>query len=416
MAILRTMDDRNEETHDDVELGDLENDAFLPGATPTKSRSGTSSILTRWIPSRIRIFLGNVSKIKLLFVILILFVLGLSVAAYRNVDEQIAYPIPEESLNLRAGLAKSLNGTSIPDYVLQYAPYVFMHNEDAYNPSDLAKHIANTNPAVNFTAVAGAPSPLTLDNLNSLNDLGGDSVFLSSKEDLIKLPEFLKGQAPDPKTLATTGAKSCAVIVVEKGNGLVDAFYMYFYTFNDGPSLLSYQAGNHLGDWEHNMVRFQNGTPTAVWFSQHEFGFAYTYSAVQKIGRRPVSFSAKGSHANYAVAGNLDFHNTYRFIPAHIVHDRTQQGRLWDPTLEAYYYAFDKEKKMFTPSVERTPVNWLYFEGHWGDDQFPLEREGQEEFHGYLKWIPGPKGPLDKHLDRVDVCPPTRECVVKDRK
>ncbi|PBP16503.1 vacuolar protein sorting-associated protein 62 [Diplocarpon rosae] len=374
------MHGRGDETHEDFELGDLEDDAFLPSATPAKASSGTSSTLTRWIPPRLRRFLQNISKIKLVFVALILFVLALSVAAYRNVDEQIKFTIPEESLALRAELAKSLNGTSIPDYVLEYA--------------------------VNFTAVAGAPSPLTLDNLNSLNDLGGESVFLSSKEDLVMLPEFLKGQAPDPKSLATTGAKSCAVIVVAKGSGLVDAFYMYFYALNDGPSALGHQVGSHLGDWEHNMVRFQHGTPTAVWFSQHEFGVAHTYAAVQKIGKRPVSFSARGSHANYPVADGL--------IPAHIIHDRTQQGKLWDPTLAAYYYTFEPQEKLFAPAVKETPVNWLYFEGRWGDDQFPRGREGQEEFHGYVKWLPGPKGPLDKHLDRVDVCPPKRECVVRD--
>ncbi|KAK2624594.1 hypothetical protein QTJ16_005787 [Diplocarpon rosae] len=408
------MHGRGDETHEDFELGDLEDDAFLPSATPAKASSGTSSTLTRWIPPRLRRFLQNISKIKLVFVALILFVLALSVAAYRNVDEQIKFTIPEESLALRAELAKSLNGTSIPDYVLDMAPYVFMHKDDVYNPSDLAQHLANTYPAVNFTAVAGAPSPLTLDNLNSLNDLGGESVFLSSKEDLVMLSEFLKGQAPDPKSLATTGAKSCAVIVVAKGSGLVDAFYMYFYALNDGPSALGHQVGSHLGDWEHNMVRFQHGTPTAVWFSQHEFGVAHTYAAVQKIGKRPVSFSARGSHANYPVAGNLDFHHTHGLIPAHIIHDRTQQGKLWDPTLAAYYYTFEPQEKLFAPAVKETPVNWLYFEGRWGDDQFPRGREGQEEFHGYVKWLPGPKGPLDKHLDRVDVCPPKRACVVRD--
>ncbi|PBP26633.1 vacuolar protein sorting-associated protein 62 [Diplocarpon rosae] len=218
------MHGRSDETHEDVELGDLEDDAFLPGATPTKARSSTSSTLTRWIPSRLRGFLENVSKIKLAFVVLILFVLALWVAAYRNVDEQIKYTIPEESLALRAELAKSLNGTSIPDYVLEY----------------------------------------------------------------------------------------------------------------DG------------------------------------------------------------------------------LIPAHLIHDRTQPGKLWDPTLAAYYYTFEAQEKLFAPAVEGTPVNWLYFEGRWGDDQFPRGAEGQEEFHGYVKWLPGPKGPLDKHLDRGDVCPPKRECVVRD--
>ncbi|EKD21190.1 uncharacterized protein L3040_000771 [Drepanopeziza brunnea f. sp. 'multigermtubi'] len=408
------MNGRGNEAQDDVELSDLEHDAFLPGAIPSKARVASRGVLIRYLPPRLRVFLENISKVRVVLAVVVLFVLALSVAVYRHGDEQIAYKIPGESLALRAELAKSLDGTAIPDYVLEYAPYVFMHSEDPYNPSDMQKHIENTFPAINSTAVSDAPKPLNLDNLNDLNTLGGEKIFLTSTEGLVKYPGFLKGQSPDPKTLASTGAKSTVIIVADKGNGLVDAFYMYFYTFNDGPSALGHQVGNHLGDWEHNMVRFQNGTPTAVWYSQHEFGFAFTYSAVRKIGKRPVSFSAKGSHANYAVAGNIDLHSTNGFIPAHIAYDRTQQGKLWDPTLEAYYYTLDVTEKKFTAAIEGTPVNYLYFEGHWGDDRLPLESEGQEEFHGYIKWVGGPKGPLDKYLDRLDVCLPTRECVVRD--
>lgn len=101
-------------------------------------------------------------------------------------------------------------------------------------------------------------------------------------------------------------------------------------------------------------------------------------------------------------------------IPAHIVYDRTQQGKLWDPTLSAYYYTYEPEMKKFEPAVEGTPTSYLYFEGKWGDDQFPMGRKGQEEFYGYVKWIGGPQGPWFKHLDRPDVCLPTRDCVVKD--
>ena len=56
------------------------------------------------------------------------------------------------------------------------------------------------------------------------------------------------------------------------------------------------------------MVRFENGKPTAVWYSQHEYGEAYSYAAVQKVGDRPIGFSAKGSHANYAKSGKHDLH------------------------------------------------------------------------------------------------------------
>jgi hypothetical protein len=34
------------------------------------------------------------------------------------------------------------------------------------------------------------------------------------------------------------------------------------------------------------MVRFQNGEPRAIWLSQHAYGQAFTYEAVEKDGRR----------------------------------------------------------------------------------------------------------------------------------
>lgn len=67
----------------------------------------------------------------------------------------------------------------------------------------------------------------------------------------------------------------------------------------------------------------------------------------------------------------------------------------------------------FTPAIEGTQENFLYFQGRWGDEQRPKNAEGQEDFHGFLKWTGGPQGPLFKHLDRPDVCwPQEGECVI----
>jgi hypothetical protein len=200
----------------------------------------------------------------------------------------------------------------------------------------MAIHVLNTHGTLNFTPIEGAPDRLSLQNLHLLNDLGGKEVYLTSNEDLFKMPEYLHAKAPDSKTLQTKDAVSCVVIVVDKGDGIMDAFYMYFYTFNQGPSVLGHELGDHLGDWyvflgrfdifadincrEHNMVRFENGVPKAVWYSQHEYGEAYTYAAVQKSGKRPLAFSAKGSHANYVKVGRNDLSNGSKasFVPSKI--------------------------------------------------------------------------------------------------
>lgn len=160
----------------------------------------------------------------------------------------------------------------------------------------------HTKPEVNFAVVQGAPSPLTLDNLATLNGLGGATVYLTSVDDITKNPAWLQGVKPDGAG-KTNGAVSTAIIVNDHGSGNVDAFYMYFYAYNQGPPILGQEIGDHVGDWEHNMIRFKDGTPQAVWYSQHAFGEAFTYDAVEKIGVRPVGYSAKGSHANYATTG-----------------------------------------------------------------------------------------------------------------
>lgn len=72
------------------------------------------------------------------------------------------------------------------------------------------------------------------------------------------------------------------------------------------------------------MIRFTDGVPTAVWYSQHEYGEAFSYKAVHKdtTGKRPIGYSAKGSHANYAKAASHDLHKNSEFcilISLHII-------------------------------------------------------------------------------------------------
>jgi hypothetical protein len=88
---------------------------------------------------------------------------------------------------------------------------------------------------------------------------------------------------------SSPGGRSAApvvLIVVEKAEGVIDAFWFYFYSYNLGNSVFRFRFGNHVGDWEHSVVRFYNGVPKALYLSQHEWAKAYTYNAVEKIGKR----------------------------------------------------------------------------------------------------------------------------------
>ncbi len=169
-------------------------------------------------------------------------------------------------------------------------------------PSDIAGQVINTIPKVKEVPVAQAPSPLALDNLDQLNGMGGKDVWLTSKEGIPAYPKWFNGVAPDDKR-KTNNITSCAIVTVDKGKGIIDAFYFYFHAFNDGTHVVGLEFGAHVGDWEHNMIRFENGAPQAVYFSQHARSQSFTYKAVEKMGLRPVVYVARGSHAVYGTSG-----------------------------------------------------------------------------------------------------------------
>ncbi|KAL8863560.1 MAG: hypothetical protein Q9178_000241 [Gyalolechia marmorata] len=304
----------------------------------------------------------------------------------------------------------------VPPYVLSYAPKVWIHSQDLYFPSDIAAQLQHTKPEVNFNEVAGAPSPLTLNNLASLNGLGGSDVYLTSVDDITTDPSWLKGARPDGNG-KTNGATPSAVIVNDRGSGRVDAYYMYFYAYNPGPTVFGQEIGSHVGDWEHNMIRFENGIPKAIWYSQHAYGQAFTYDAVEKQGQRPVAYSAKGTHANYAITGIHDHTIPGLNLPIGPLKDYCDQGTLWDPVASAYFYSYDAASNTFKAYDGTSPTDWLQYLGRWGDQQYPDSDPRQDKIFGIgvtAKYSGGPKGPQDKSLNRPDVCLPreNRLCFV----
>ncbi len=283
---------------------------------------------------------------------------------------------------------------------------VWLDTAEAYFPSDMHDHLANTSPNINYTTITDGPSPLTLHNLNALNSYGdhGINVFLTSNVDVTTAPQWLDGVVPDSQR-KTNNAVSCAVIMNDHGSGSVDVFYMYFYAYNLGNTVFFRELGDHIGDWEHNMIRFLDGEPQAVWFSQHDNGQAFTYKSVEKEGLRPIVYSARGSHANYAIAGPHDHLIPDLNLPAGLLLDHTSQGILWDPTLNAYFYHYDGERSSFE-SINGSPIGAMTYRGRWGDEQYPRDDPRQPApFFGFSKFVGGPSGPWDKGLNRTHVCP-----------
>ncbi|KAG6113668.1 hypothetical protein E4U31_000101 [Claviceps sp. LM219 group G6] len=150
----------------------------------------------------------------------------------------------------------------VPDFVTKHAPLVWLHSLDPFRPSDLLTHVRHTTPTIDQVSVPNLPS-LTLDNLALLNGLNG-TVALTSKDDVTTLPSWLMGDVPD-ETGRTANATSCVVILVDKGQDEVDAFYFYFYSYDRGANLTQVVEplnhlvedtqhgvpfGDHVGDWQ----------------------------------------------------------------------------------------------------------------------------------------------------------------------
>ncbi|KIX97520.1 uncharacterized protein Z520_06972 [Fonsecaea multimorphosa CBS 102226] len=323
---------------------------------------------------------------------------------------------------------------TIPQYVIDYAPVVWLHSTDPYMPSDILTHVLHTAPRVGFEPITEALPLPNLENLSLLNGFGkeGTDVFLTAVDDVASFPDWVFGEVPDV-TGTLHNSTACAVVVVEsekkkgkKGDGekvvVLDAFYFYFYSWNEGADILQVvpplnklfpdskpgdHYGNHLGDWEHNMIRFENGKPTGIYFSHHTSGEACRWdndACLSKPGERPVVFSARGSHANYPSPGS--------HVHDEALIDIADKGRMWDPVKLAYFYHYDPQTETFTAADPGTdPTDWLAFNGNWGDKQYPDPDPRQETvpYFGLKKFNNGPNGPKFKHLVRKGLMPDVKE-------
>jgi hypothetical protein len=146
--------------------------------------------------------------------------------------------------------------TSVPQYVLDYAPIVRLDTTDKFLPTDIASVLANTHPTDGKGVSLNVSGPLTLANLDQLQ---GEDIFLTSNEGIQAIDQggvpWTLGVLPDASG-NTTGATASVIITAAKDGDILDAFYFYFYGYNKGLApfgITGFEFGDHVGDWEHNM-------------------------------------------------------------------------------------------------------------------------------------------------------------------
>lgn len=245
---------------------------------------------------------------------------GLSCSAFLAPKEATADPHNVEILKFDGSANTSVPSENIPDYVLEFAPLVHLFSGEKFWPCDIAEHLEHVTPYLNYTPVEAKSQSLNLTNLDKLNEYNnGRFVYLKSDDNVEQRPDWLGGEKNIPdeseessgnfpgsvdrgqRPLTTGnggqihGGRSDApavLVVIDKGNGIVDAFWFFFYSYNLGNLVFNIRFGNHIGDWEHTLIRFHHGKPEYVFVSEHYFGQAYTYEAVEKIGKRVSHGSA----------------------------------------------------------------------------------------------------------------------------
>jgi hypothetical protein len=171
----------------------------------------------------------------------------------------------------------------IPQFVLDYAPYCWLYSAEDYWPSRMEEHIEHTTPFQDYDPL---DDQVDINNLEVLNKYGYKRVFLTSDDDPESYPEWMGSRANIPDNSGYTPAPAI-LIVVDKG-AYVDAFWFFWYSFNLGNQVLGIRFGNHIGDWEHTMIRFHKRTekPIQVFFSEHEWGAGYPWQDCELEGDR----------------------------------------------------------------------------------------------------------------------------------
>ena len=218
-----------------------------------------------------------------------------------------------------------------------------------------------------------------------------------------------------------------------------DVIYTTFYPYNYGKDVCVglesvnhtcygydfHTFGNHVGDWEHAEIRFQNMRPTELYLSVHSFGAFYAFNETsnefdftygedvkgadpslaveypEKVvlveGTHPEAFVANGSHGLWGQEGKWTYIN---ILTVHL-DDYTARGFPWRIWERPQWIDMDDDPNLYNG----TSLQWWNFEGKWGNiEKLDCELEPLIGECG-LNGAPGGPGKWHGSFDKPPVCP-----------
>ncbi|KAJ3114812.1 Vacuolar protein sorting-associated protein 62 [Phlyctochytrium bullatum] len=240
----------------------------------------------------------------------------------------------------------------------------------------------------NGVRAPSAPSPLTTSNLDFLRTQGRDD----STEFLWVDGNVKADPSLPPETAFLYGSKAMDGVpiyafVAPKRNGVVDLIYWHYSPYNLGKSTPLGRVGNHVGDWEHVVVRTVNGVATALDYHAHGGDGVRVVPAndkrVQWVEGHPVVYTALGSHGMWPQAGK----NVYKSVAIvyDLVDDTGDGGVQWRTWGNVQTIAY-KPNGGYTGNDA-----WLNYKGRYGN-----KADNSCWFHGIVGeclLTDGPTGP-----------------------
>lgn len=121
---------------------------------------------------------------------------------------------------------------------------------------------------------------------------------------------------------------------VEKEYTYLDLLYYFYFPYNKAKTILGINFGNHVGDWEHVMVRLKlyndNGkiyyAPVFVQYSIHSQRIYMAWDNAPKYETHLIGYIANGSHGIWPNAGK----NVYVNAIVVKLSDMCSEGEAWD--------------------------------------------------------------------------------------